>query len=172
MSRHYIAVKHIDAVRAFAPKALVVFDTVDLHFLRSERQAELEGNALARASARAKRDEELTLIRKGRRDARRVDVRAVVAGRARARRARARAVAHPRPASAGRAFRRTAGLVFIGGFQHPPNTDAVMWYAEEVMPYVRKLLPSVTTYIVGSKVPPNIRALAADDFVVTATCPT
>ena len=64
MSRHYIAVKHVDAVRAFAPKALVVFDTVDLHFLRTERQAELEGNALARAAARAKRDEELTLIRK------------------------------------------------------------------------------------------------------------
>src|SRR5205814_6001911 len=64
MSRHYIAIKHIDAVRAFAPKALVVFDTVDLHFLRSERQAELEGNMVARALARAKRDEELTLIRK------------------------------------------------------------------------------------------------------------
>ena len=64
MSRHYVAVKHVDAVRAFAPQALVVFDTVDLHFLRTERQAELEGNALARAAARAKRDEELTLIRK------------------------------------------------------------------------------------------------------------
>ena len=64
MSRHYVAVKHIDAVRAFAPRALVVFDTVDLHFLRTERQAELEGSALARASARAKRDEELSLIRK------------------------------------------------------------------------------------------------------------
>ena len=41
-----------------------MFDTVDLHFLRSERLAELEGSALARASARAKRDEELALIRK------------------------------------------------------------------------------------------------------------
>ena len=39
ISRHYIAVKHIDAVRAFAPKALVVFDTVDLHFLREQREA-------------------------------------------------------------------------------------------------------------------------------------
>ena len=50
MSRHYIAVKHIDAVRSFAPRALVVFDTVDLHFLREERQAELEGSALASAA--------------------------------------------------------------------------------------------------------------------------
>lgn len=171
ISRHYIAVKHIDAVRAFAPKALVVFDTVDLHFLRSERQAELEGNALARASARAKRDEELTLIRKA-------DVTLVVSTFEQsllaelAPEARVLVLSlihdlHPQ----GEPFAEREGLVFIGGFQHPPNTDAVLWYAEEVLPYVRRLLPSVTTYIVGSKVPPNIRALAADDFVVTGYVP-
>ena len=37
VSRHYIAAKHIATFRAFAPQALVVFDTVDLHFLRAER---------------------------------------------------------------------------------------------------------------------------------------
>jgi hypothetical protein len=31
VSRHYIAAKHIDTVRQFAPQALLVFDTVDLH---------------------------------------------------------------------------------------------------------------------------------------------
>ncbi len=44
LSRHYVAAKHIDAVRAFAPHALVVFDTVDLHFLREERLAELNAS--------------------------------------------------------------------------------------------------------------------------------
>ena len=64
MARHYIAIKHIEAVRAFAPHALCVFDTVDLHFLREERLAELEGSAPAKAAARLKRNEELALIRK------------------------------------------------------------------------------------------------------------
>jgi GT2 family glycosyltransferase/glycosyltransferase involved in cell wall biosynthesis len=171
IARHYIAVKHIDAVRAFAPKALVVFDTVDLHFLRAERQAELEGNALARAAARAKRDEELTLIRKA-------DVTLVVSTFEQSLLAELAPDARVLVLSlihdlypAGKPFAERDGLVFIGGFQHPPNTDAVMWYAEEVMPYVRKLLPGVTTYIVGSKVPPNVRALAADDFVVTGYVP-
>jgi hypothetical protein len=50
MSRHYIAVKHIDAVRAFRAGALVVFDTVDLHFLREER---LAGARRQRSSAKA-----------------------------------------------------------------------------------------------------------------------
>ena len=36
-----------------------MFDTVDLHFLRTERLAELDGGAVAKAAARAKRDEEL-----------------------------------------------------------------------------------------------------------------
>jgi len=64
IARHYIAAKHLDTVREFAPRALVVFDTVDLHFLREERLAELEGSALRDAAARARREEELAMIRK------------------------------------------------------------------------------------------------------------
>lgn len=171
VARHYIAVKHIDAMRAFAPKALVVFDTVDLHFLRTERQAELEGNALARVAARAKRDEELGLIRRS-------DVTLVVSTFEQnllaelvpeARVLVLSTIQELQPA--GKPFAEREGLVFIGGFQHPPNTDAVLWYANEVLPHVRAALPGVKTTIVGSKVPGTIRALAADDFVVTGFVP-
>jgi len=171
ISRHYIAVKHIDAVRAFSPKSLVVFDTVDLHFLRTERQAELEGNALARASARAKRDEELTLIRKA-------DVTLVVSTFEQTLLAELAPDARVIVLSTihelyppGKPFAEREGLVFIGGFQHPPNTDAVLWYAQDVLPHVRAALPGVKTYIVGSKVPANVRALAAEDFIVTGYVP-
>ena len=171
ISRHYIAVKHIDAVRAFAPRALVVFDTVDLHFLRTERQAELEGSAHARASARVKRDEELTLIRKA-------DVTLVVSPYEQSLLAELAPDARVLVLSTihelfppGQPFAQREGLVFIGGFQHPPNTDAVLWYAEEILPHVRAALPGVKTYIVGSKVPANVRALAAEDFIVTGYVP-
>ena len=171
MSRHYIAVKHIDAVRTFAPHALVVFDTVDLHFLRNERQAELEGSAVARASARSKRDEELTLIR-------RADVTLVVSPFEKSLLAELVPDARVLVLSTihelfppGQPFAQRQGLVFIGGFQHPPNTDAVLWYAKEVLPHVRRALPGVATYIVGSKVPANVRALAAEDFLVTGYVP-
>jgi GT2 family glycosyltransferase/glycosyltransferase involved in cell wall biosynthesis len=171
ISRHYIAVKHVDAVRAFAPRALLVFDTVDLHFLRTERQAELEGNAAARTSARAKRDEELSLIRKA-------DVTLVVSPFEKTLLGELAPDARVLVLSTihellppGRPFAEREGLVFIGGFQHPPNTDAVLWYAQEVLPHVRTLLPGVKTYIVGSKVPTTIRELAAPDFVVTGYVP-
>ncbi len=171
MSRHYVAVKHFEAVRTFAPRALVVFDTVDLHFLRTERQAELEGSALARAAARSKRDEELALIRKA-------DVTLVVSPFEQGLLAELVPDARVMVLSTihellppGKPFAEREGLVFIGGFQHPPNTDAVLWYAREILPKVREALPGAKTYIVGSKVPANVRALAAEDFIVTGYVP-
>jgi glycosyltransferase involved in cell wall biosynthesis len=67
----------------------------------------------------------------------------------------------------GKPFAERLGLVFIGSFQHPPNVDAMLWYAREILPRLRERLPGVPTYVVGSSVPPSIKALAADDFVVT-----
>lgn len=171
VARHYIAIKHLDAIHRFAPQALVAFDTVDLHFLRGERLAELDGSAAAEAAARATRDEELEVIR-------RADVTLVVSPIERdvlqetVPEAKVLLLSNiHEPGGGGRPFSARAGLVFIGGFQHPPNTDAVLWYAREVLPRVRQRLPGVTTFIVGSKVPATIRALAAPDFVVTGYVP-
>lgn len=171
VARHYIAVKHIQALRTFAPRALVAFDTVDLHFLRAERLAELEGGAMGKASARARRDEELALMRKA-------DVTLVVSPVEKgilaslAPEARVMLLTNiHEPQPGGKPFAERAGLVFIGGFQHPPNTDAVLWYAQQILPRLREKLPGVITYIVGSKVPSTIQSLAASDFVVTGYVP-
>ena len=42
ISRAEIAARHMATVQRFAPRAKVVFDTVDLHFLREEREAQLK----------------------------------------------------------------------------------------------------------------------------------
>ena len=171
IARHYVAVKHLDALRKFAPRATVVFDTVDLHFLRAERLAALEGGTAASAAARARRDEELALIRQA--DATLVvspverDVLADLVPEAKV---LVLSNIHE-PIPGGKPFAEREGLVFIGGFEHPPNTDAVLWYAHEVLPRVRRRLPGVPSYIVGSKVPATIRALAAPDFIVTGYVP-
>jgi O-antigen biosynthesis protein len=171
LARHYVASRHVEAVRQFAPQALLAFDTVDLHFLRAERLAELEGSAGARVAARFRRDEELALIR-------RVDVTIVVSPverdvlRELAPEARVLLLSNiHEPVKGGKPYAEREGIVFIGGFEHPPNTDGVLWYAREVLPLVRERLPGVATYIVGSKVPSTIRSLAASDFVVTGYVP-
>jgi len=71
----------------------------------------------------------------------------------------------------GKPYAEREGLIFIGGFQHPPNTDAVLWYAREILPHVRERLPGVKTIIVGSNVPATVMALTADDFAVTGYVP-
>jgi len=171
LSRHYIAAQHLPAVRRFAPDARVVFDTVDLHFLREERLAALQGGKAAQVSARAKREEELALIASA-------DVTLVVSDveqallRTLLPDARVIVVSNVHevtPTVAPWANRH--GLVFIGGFQHPPNIDAIVWYAREVMPHLRRALPGVKTQVIGSQVPPVVRALAADDLLILGHVP-
>jgi glycosyltransferase involved in cell wall biosynthesis len=171
VSRHYIAGPHVEAIRAFAPQARFVFDTVDLHFLREERLAELNDSALGKAAARAKRDAELALIRSA--DATLVVSpveKELLAGLVPGARVDVLSNIHELFGE-GRPFAERHGIVFIGGFQHPPNPDAVLWYAKEILPLLRERLPGVVTTIVGSKVPETIRALAADDFVVAGWVP-
>ncbi len=71
----------------------------------------------------------------------------------------------------GAPFGQRAGLLFVGGFRHPPNTDAVLWYASEILPKIRTRLPGVKSYIVGADPPATIRRLAADDLVIAGFVP-
>ena len=171
IARHYIAAKHIEAVRTFAPKALIVFDTHDLHFLREERLAALGGGGDPPAAVRSSREAELALIRKA-------DITLVVSPVEKdlldklvpESKVIVQTNIHelqPR----GKRFAERDGLLFIGGFRHPPNTDGVLWYANEILPRLRKKLPGVRTYIVGSDVPASIEKLAAADFIVTGYVP-
>ena len=51
-------------------------------------------------------------------------------------------------------------LLFVGGFKHPPNEDAVRWFVEAVLPLVRAVRPGVHLTLAGSDPGPAVRALA------------
>ena len=61
----------------------------------------------------------------------------------------------------------TESLVFVGGFQHPPNVDAAMWLVDEILPLVRARRPGVTLTIVGADPPSALRARARAGVRVT-----
>ena len=158
--RHYIAAPLMQALRRHAPQARLVFDTVDLHYLREERKADLENSASMRAIADQTRTQELGVVRG-------CDVTLVVSPVEQALLAtdapgadvRILSNIHePRLAQTGYAERH--GLLFIGGFRHPPNIDAVEWFLAEVWPLVRAQQPDITVTIVGSHMPNAIQALA------------
>ena len=50
-------------------------------------------------------------------------------------------------------------VVFIGGFRHQPNIDAVLFLAAEVWPLVRLALPSARLIVIGGNPPAEIKRL-------------
>jgi GT2 family glycosyltransferase/ubiquinone/menaquinone biosynthesis C-methylase UbiE len=60
----------------------------------------------------------------------------------------------------------TRDLLFVGGFNHPPNLEGLLWFVEEVLPLLRARDAGLRLNIVGSKTPERVRTLAGSDIVV------
>ncbi len=61
-------------------------------------------------------------------------------------------------------FEKREGLLFVGGFAHPPNADAVLWFAREVYPLIRRNMEAEGKtppdfYVAGSRVTDEIKEL-------------
>src|SRR5262249_49933083 len=56
--------------------------------------------------------------------------------------------------------------LFIGGFKHPPNVDAVIFFLKKIYPLVSERLGDAKFYILGENPPPEIVALASDRIIV------
>jgi glycosyltransferase involved in cell wall biosynthesis len=155
------AADHIGDVRRYCRRAKVVFNTVDLHFLREERRAQLEGAArLLRAGDEEFKTKEIRLMRQS--DACVVisEVEAsVLAQEAPDVRVHVIPLLRRIPGRTGKGFEGREGIVFIGGFRHPPNVDAMLWFCREVLPDVRRRIPGVELSIIGSDVTSEIEAL-------------
>lgn len=160
LSRHYVASPLLPLVRRHAPRARVVFDTVDLHYLREEREAELHRDARLRAAAKRTQAQELHLVRD-------CDITWVVSPVERellqreCPGARVEVLSNVHEVVGSRTpWAQRRDIWFVGGFQHVPNQDAVLWFAREVWPLVLRRLPDLNLHVVGSRAPEAIRALA------------
>jgi GT2 family glycosyltransferase len=58
-------------------------------------------------------------------------------------------------------------ILFVGGFGHRPNVDAVQWLVRDILPALRKLVPDISAVIAGSSPPAAVKRLAGDGIVVT-----
>lgn len=166
LTRHHLAGTFLPLLRRHAPQARLVFDTVDLHYLRERRGAQVSGDAAALRDADATRERELAAMSAA-------DVTLVVSAEEQAQLARDAPQVRVELLSnlhevAGRGadFDARQDLVFVGGFRHPPNADAVLWFAREVFPRIRQRLPGVRFHCIGADPPAQIRALAAQPGIV------
>lgn len=61
---------------------------------------------------------------------------------------------------------RVKNLLFTGTMNYFPNTDAVVYFCNDILPLIHKRLPDVTFYIVGNHPSDQVRRLADNKGVV------
>ena len=143
-------------LRYFQPWVKIVVDSVDLHFLREESALAL-GLADADTVTRNKQHE-LQAYQEA--DA------VVVVSREEAQTLRAYNITQPiftiptvHEKTQRSIKKRGNALIFIGGFQHPPNADGLLWFVNEIWPLIVQAAPDVTLTIIGSHPTPEVERL-------------
>jgi glycosyltransferase involved in cell wall biosynthesis len=64
-----------------------------------------------------------------------------------------------------------ATLLFVGNFDYPPNVQAALLLAKQIMPQVRHALPAAQLLLVGNAPPPELLALNNAFITVTGRVP-
>jgi len=164
ISRVNMGQRYLPILRLLSPKTTLFYDTVDIHYIREQRQAEIENNQQLAQQAEKTKQQELAnclladrVITVTKEDARHLQVElpnlvySVIPN------------IHPEPvAEMETPFSQREGLVFIGNYNHQPNDDAVYYFIKTVLPKIHERLPGVCFYVIGSHIKEEMRALASD----------
>ncbi len=165
LSRYYVAEQVMEFIREYCPKAQIIFDTVDLHYIRERRMAELSNDNQLAKMADVTKQKELAV-------AKACDVTLVVSPYEVEVLAKDALDLNVKVLSnihevfgCRKTFAQRKDIMFIGGYQHTPNVDAVEWFVAEIFPLIEKGLPDLKFHIIGSKAPKHIQAMAKDNIV-------
>jgi len=167
ITRYYVAKNHLNLVRQYAPQAKVLFCNADLHFLRELREAIEHNNKDMLERACIIREEELSIMRE-------VDVtlsynpieHAVVISH---NLNSTKIVTCPWVVDVvdnTPDFTKRSDIAFLGGFGHPPNQVAVLFFINQVMPILRHQIPDAKFRIYGSNISEELKKLQAIDVII------
>ena len=167
MSRAHVAAKHISMVKRYCKRARIVFDTVDLQFLRESRRAEVENKKEVLEVAEGLKRLEFQLARIS-------DITFVVSPFEKdimlkevpSLRIEVITLIHQIKYTQ-QGFSERRDMMFVGGFSHLPNVDAVKWFVGEIFPLIREKVPATKFYVVGNEPPKEITRLNSSDIIIT-----
>lgn len=161
LNRPHIAMHYIDAIRTDT-RAEVLYYGVDLHFLREQRQYEITKDPELPFSIARSKILEFELMHKSdcsfypsyveEETVREIDPSINVLTLP--------VFIYPALERAPYALANRRDLMFVGGFDHLPNRDAMVWFVQEVLPLVWRREPDITFHIMGSNPPEEVQALA------------
>jgi glycosyltransferase involved in cell wall biosynthesis len=166
-----VAYRYLPAIRAYAINAKVIYDPVDLHWLRMERGSEIKNDDVLRGKAEVYR-------RMERFNAAAADVVFAVTDEEKEQILKEVAYAKVEViptihacADSVKPLRGRQDLLFVGHYAHGPNEDAVCYFVKEIFPLIRQDIPGVVFYMVGSHITETVQSLASRDVVAVGYVP-
>ncbi|MBA3569541.1 MAG: methyltransferase domain-containing protein [Pyrinomonadaceae bacterium] len=171
LSRCDFAHKHIAGVRLHAPKSWIVFDTVDLHFLRDSREARLTQDPVVQLRAREKKEREYALVDQADETWVVSDLEQKLLQKHRPEKKIEVVTNIVEVPGSATPFSLRRNWLFIGSFQHTPNVDAVIYFVQEIYPLLHDRLTRAKFYIIGDKAPPSVVGLASENVIITGLQP-
>ncbi len=162
----YLAEYYLPLIRRYSPSTKIIVDTVDIHFVREIREAELKENPELKRKALANKSREIAIYQKADRlwVVSENDKKAI------------ESIVGKIPIDIipnihekvdfVKRFEETEDLLFVGNFNHLPNRDAAQYFCKEIFPLILKNLPDVKLYIVGNNPPEEVKAFASDIVIV------
>ncbi|TRT80606.1 MAG: glycosyltransferase [Microcystis sp. M_OC_Ca_00000000_S217Cul] len=165
--------KYMDLIR-LKTKAPIIYDTIDLHFLRLKRQKDYLDPSYQNTSWSWETYQKLELNYANQAEATVVvteDEKQVLSSLGVKNVWVIPNIHEEISLSEKVAFDQRSGLVFIGSYNHPPNIDAVKWLCLEIMPLVWVSRPDITVNLLGSNLKDEVKELANDQVIVTGYVP-
>lgn len=167
LNRPHITAKYIDFIRN-ETNIKILYYGHDLHFFRMQREYELTGNPNLLPDIEHDKQMELDVMRKS-------DVVYYPSY------LEERAIKNMDPSINVKAIHAyifdtsklcvqynaadRSGILFVGGFSHTPNVDAIKWFAREIFPSIRAKNSAIDFYIAGSNAPDEIKALDGNGII-------
>lgn len=160
-NRPQVSMEYIDLLKKYT-KAKIIYYGHDLHYLREQRQYELEHNEELLKSSNRWKKIEFELIRKSdviyavgeyeatviKKEFPEKTIRSVPAY-----------IYDEIPEERVPILQGRKNLLFVGGFGHPPNIDAVLWFGKHIFPEILKVYTDIIWYIVGAKATDEIKKM-------------
>ena len=163
ITRTHIAIHFVDKVREYVSK--IIYHAPDFQYVRIKRQFELEGGSAEELDKIRGREfylfEKSDIITTVNADEAAM-IRDALPGK------EVVVIHHPidKITHMTTPFDERRDLLFVGS-SHPPNADAIFFYAKEIMPDLLKQIPGIKLYAVGGNPDKKLRELNSEHVVLT-----
>ncbi len=168
LQRPHISIKYIDLVKQYSDAKIIYF-AHDLHHIREKREYEITGDPKLLQSAEEWKKTEYKLFG----DA---DVGHVVGSYEQGIMQKVFPDKPIRniplylyeklPENIEKDFSKRKDLLYVGGFNHHPNVDAVLWFAKEIFPVILQSYPDIIWHVVGGHLTKEIQDLASEHIII------